>query len=105
MNIDSHSRDPSSAVMAADQSAALDGNAAAGAFAAGMGVDVTVANVTCALCGDTSPFAQKRAYIDGPGVTLRCRHCAQVLARVATTPYGTWLSLVGSACWHWTGST
>ena len=88
-----------------DYSRALDGNAAAGAFAAALGRDVTTADITCATCSDRSLFAQKRAYLDGPGATLRCPSCGQVLARLAATPHGTWLSLAGSASWRLTPST
>ena len=83
-----------------DHSRALDGNAAAGAFGAAFGRDVDTAHITCATCAGRSLFTQQHAYLDGPGTTLRCRDCGQVLARLATTPHGTWLSLSGSASWH-----
>ena len=88
-----------------DHSRALDGNAAAGAFAAALGRDIDTADITCASCGDRSLFTQKRAYLDGPGATLRCPRCGQVLARLATTPHGTWLSLAGSASWRLSPAT
>jgi hypothetical protein len=83
-----------------DQSNALDGSAAAGAFSAALGVDASVIDIVCAECGDQAPFAEQRAYVEGPGTTLCCRRCAGVIARVATTPAGTWLSLSGSASWR-----
>ena len=83
-----------------DHSRALDGNAAAGAFAAALGRDVDTAEITCGTCAARSAFAQQRAYLDGPGATLRCFSCSQVIARLATTPYGTWLSLAGSVSWR-----
>jgi hypothetical protein len=88
-----------------DGSRALDGNAAAGAFSAALGRDVDTADITCGACADRSPFTQKRAYLDGPGATLRCPRCGQVLARLATTPHGTWLSLAGSASWRMAPAT
>src|SRR3954451_15341465 len=83
-----------------DQSAALDGSAAAGAFSVALGVDASMIDVVCAECGDRAPFAEERAYLEGPGTTLCCRRCASVIGRVATTPAGTWLSLSGSESWR-----
>jgi hypothetical protein len=83
-----------------DHSRALDGNAATGAFAAVFGREVETAEITCATCADRSLFSEKRAYLDGPGATMRCPRCGHVLARLATTPHGTWLSLDGSASWR-----
>ncbi len=83
-----------------DQSKSLDGNAAAGAFSAALGVDASMIDIVCAGCGDRAPFAEERAYVEGPGTTLCCRRCASVIGRLATTPAGTWLSLSGSESWR-----
>jgi hypothetical protein len=83
-----------------DQSNALDGNAAAGAFSVALGVDPSMIDIVCAGCGYRAPFAEERAYLEGPGTTLCCRRCASVIGRVATTPAGTWLNLSGSDSWR-----
>jgi hypothetical protein len=83
-----------------DQSNSLDGNAAAGAFSAALGVDASMIDIVCAECGYRALFAEERAYLEGPGTTLCCRRCANVIGRVATTPAGTWLSLSGSESWR-----
>jgi hypothetical protein len=83
-----------------DQSNALDGNAAAGAFSVALGVDPSMIDIVCAGCGCRAPFAEERAYLEGPGTTLCCRRCASVIGRVATTPAGTWVSLSGSESWR-----
>jgi Family of unknown function (DUF6510) len=83
-----------------DQSDALDGSAAAGAFSSVFGVDATMINIICAECGHQAPFAEERAYLEGPGTTLCCQRCANVIGRLATTPAGTWLSLSGSESWR-----
>ena len=83
-----------------DQSKALDGNAAAGAFSVALGVDASMIDIVCAGCGYRAPFAEERAYLEGPGTTLCCRRCASVIGRVATTPAGTWVSLSGSESWR-----
>lgn len=83
-----------------DQSDALDGSAAAGAFGSAVGVDASMINIVCAECLHQAPFAEERAYMGGPGITLCCQRCASVIGRLATTPAGTWLSLSGSASWR-----
>jgi hypothetical protein len=83
-----------------DQSNALDGNAAAGAFSAALSVDASMIDIVCAGCGYRARFAEERAYVEGPGTTLCCRRCAGVIGRLATTPAGTWLSLSGSESWR-----
>ena len=87
-------------MFATDQSDALDGSAAAGAFSVALGSDASMIQIVCAHCGYSSPLAEERAYVDGPGATLRCARCALVVGRVATTPAGTWLSLAGSQSWR-----
>jgi hypothetical protein len=83
-----------------DQSRALDGSAAAGAFSAAIGLDPSMVTIVCDGCGHEAPFAEERAYIGGPGTTLCCGRCAHVIGRVATTPAGTWLNLSGSQSWR-----
>ena len=87
-------------VVELDQSNALDGSAAVGAFSVVLGVDASMIDIVCAECGYQAPFAEERAYLEGPGTTLCCRRCASVIGRVATTPAGTWLSLSGSESWR-----
>ena len=95
-----HAPDTPDAGVSFDYGRALDGNAAAGAFADALGQHVDTADIICATCSDRSLFAQKYAYLDGPGMTLRCPRCGQIIARLTVTPHGTWLSLAGSASWH-----
>jgi hypothetical protein len=92
--------DRGNSVVELDQTSALDGSAAAGAFSAALGVDASMIDIVCAECGYQAPLAEERAYLDGPGATLCCRRCAGVIGRVATTPAGTWLSLSGSESWR-----
>ncbi|MGN6250930.1 MAG: DUF6510 family protein [Marmoricola sp.] len=83
--------------------AALDGNAAAGAFAAVFGADVAAAVVQCAHCHRRDVVAQQVAYLGGPGVVLRCSGCDGVLARIVQAPTSWWLDLSGSASWQLPG--
>ena len=84
---------------AAESSAVLDGNAAAGEFAGILASDPTTVTVRCGSCGATQAVGQLQAYLGGPGTVLRCRECEAMVARVARTPRGTWLDVSGSSSW------
>jgi hypothetical protein len=74
----------------------VDGNAMAGLFAEAFGVDVTVAVITCAACGDAGRFAETTVHDRGPGAVARCRCCGAVVARLVRTPTDAWLDLRGA---------
>jgi hypothetical protein len=74
---------------------ALDGNAAAGVLSEIFATDLTVAVVTCAGCGSAHPLGELRAYLDAPGVVLRCTSCAAVEIRVVRGRDRIWLDLGG----------
>ena len=78
-----------------DHDHALDGNAAAGALAEVFGVEITVAVTTCATCGDARAVGELRAYMQAPGVVLRCTSCDAVQARMVRGPDRAWLDLRG----------
>jgi hypothetical protein len=82
-----------------DAAAALDGNAAAGAFAEAFGADMTATMMVCDHCGLRTALAEQQAYLLGPGVTLRCAGCGDVVARIVRTPAAIWLDLRGSTSW------
>jgi hypothetical protein len=86
--------------MSTTDPSALDGNAAAGAFTALFGTDVTTAVIICAHCGREDVFARHVAYVQGPGIILRCPGCTDVVARLVQTPDSTWLTLSGSTSWR-----
>ena len=73
----------------------LDGNATAGAMAEMFGTDMTDAMGTCRLCGHRAAVAEARAYVDGPGVVLRCADCETVLMRWATSRTAVWFEMPG----------
>jgi hypothetical protein len=76
---------------------ALDGNAAAGAFSELFGFDVTVAVTTCAGCGGRHAVAELRAYLQAPGIVLRCASCGAVQMRVVRAADRAWIDLHGVA--------
>jgi hypothetical protein len=74
---------------------ALDGNAAAGALADMFTAEMTTAVTTCASCGDTRPFGELRAYLDAPGLVMRCASCGAVQLRVVRAAQRVFLDLRG----------
>jgi hypothetical protein len=76
---------------------ARDGNAAAGDLMEVFGTDMTMSTGQCNSCGQRSTLAQTRAYLDGPGVVLRCPECDSVLLRLVRSPTRRWLDTSGLA--------
>ena len=75
--------------------AALDGNAVAGTLAEVFVVDMTVARTTCAMCEDTRPMAELRAFVRSAGTVLRCSSCGAAQVRMVRAPDRAWLDLQG----------
>jgi hypothetical protein len=59
--------------------AALDGNAIAGTLVAVFNRELTTALGACGSCGRRSLVAEFAVYLRGPGIVVRCRHCAGVV--------------------------
>jgi Family of unknown function (DUF6510) len=75
----------------------LDGNAAGGALQDVFSFDPTLALATCASCGTTRELGASLAYLDAPGVVLRCASCEAVLLRVVRSDARIWIELSGCA--------
>ncbi len=75
----------------------LDGNAAAGVLSEVFAMDVTAAIGRCAGCGRQGALGETVAYLQAPGVVLRCRGCDHVLVRVVTSPNRQWVDITGLA--------
>jgi hypothetical protein len=73
----------------------LDGNAAAGVLGDLFAFDVTMAVSTCAICGDARPVAELHAYMDAPGMVLRCASCGAAQLRLVRSGDRGWLDLRG----------
>lgn len=73
----------------------LDGNAAAGRLSDLFAFDVTMAVSTCASCRDARPVAELHAYMDAPGIVLRCASCGAAQLRLARSGDRAWLDLRG----------
>lgn len=74
----------------------LDGNAAAGALRDIFGAEMTAAPAECASCGNVAELGALDAWMDGPGIVLRCPVCGQVVIRIVDTPHGRYLDARGA---------
>jgi hypothetical protein len=57
----------------------VDGNALAGELSEVFSQEMTVARVACGGCGAVEQLGADHAYIQAPGMVLRCYHCDNVL--------------------------
>ena len=58
---------------------ALDGNAIAGALFEHFGHEMTMAELRCSHCKNTSLIAELRVYMKAPGAVARCPACNEVV--------------------------
>jgi hypothetical protein len=75
----------------------VDGNAVAGDMADLFGFEMTAAVHRCAHCGNVGQMGTLLAWTQGPGVTLRCCICRDVVMRIVRTPTRTLIDLSGAA--------
>ncbi|HVH54078.1 MAG TPA: DUF6510 family protein [Actinomycetota bacterium] len=68
----------------------VDGNAMGGTLSEVFAREMTPARMTCDGCGQMEPVGAEYAYLQAPGMVLRCSHCEQVLL-VVTRANGTYL--------------
>ena len=64
----------------------LDGNAVAGLLQEIFGEEMTAEPAECASCGNQAEVGTLLAFIQGPGIVLRCSACQQVVLRIVQTP-------------------
>jgi hypothetical protein len=79
---------------------ALDGNVAGGALSELFTPEMTSARTTCAACGDDRAIGELRAYVDAPGVVLRCATCGVVQIRVVRDDDRAWVDFRGVRVWQ-----
>lgn len=78
-----------------EMTGALDGNTAAGALTEVFVTEMTTAITTCATCGDSRPLGELSAYLQAPGLVLRCTSCRAVQLRLVRAADRAWLDLRG----------
>jgi hypothetical protein len=75
----------------------LDGNSAAGALSEVFALELTAARGCCAACGNVAFIAEAVAFVDAPGIVLRCRACSAELVVLVRADERYVLSLSGVA--------
>ncbi len=73
----------------------LDGNGAAGALSEVFALEVTAARGRCDSCGNVAALGEARAYVDAPGIVIRCRSCDEVLLVLVRGERRYWLGVPG----------
>jgi Family of unknown function (DUF6510) len=63
----------------------LDANATAGVLQEIFGVEMTASPTECANCGNEAEVGTLLAFIQGPGIVLRCSTCENVVIRIVQT--------------------
>ena len=79
-----------------DRALVLDGNAVGGLFDDIFGDDMTVSPTICVHCGRHGDLATLLAFVQAPGVVLRCPTCESVLIRIVQTPDAIYLDARGT---------
>ena len=80
-----------------DEPMMLDANAVAGDLAELFGFEMTATVHRCAHCGNVGRMGTLLAWTQGPGITLRCCICRDVVVRIVRTPSRTLIDVSGAA--------
>jgi hypothetical protein len=73
----------------------LDGNVAAGILSEIFALEVTGARGRCDGCGNVGALGEGRAFVEAPGVVIRCRACESVLLVLVHGDERYWLGVSG----------
>jgi phage FluMu protein Com len=76
----------------------LDGNAIGGLLREIFGMEMTMAEGTCASCGKVHAVGQVVVYMNAPGVVVRCPTCDQVQMRIVRGRGKFWIDMSGIRC-------
>jgi hypothetical protein len=74
----------------------LDGNAAAGVLHEIFGADMTALPGECGSCGNVADIGTTHAWMEGPGIVLRCSACDEVVIRIVETPDARYIDARGA---------
>lgn len=74
----------------------LDANAVAGVFQEIFGTEMTVAPTECAHCGTEGEIGTLLAFIQAPGIVLRCPSCENIVLRITQTPEAFYIDARGA---------
>ena len=79
------------------RSTMLDGNAAAGILSEIFALEMTSSSAECANCGRQGALGTLLAFMQAPGVVLRCPACEHIVLRIVQTPAAIHLEFRGAA--------
>jgi hypothetical protein len=68
-----------------DEELRLDGNAIAGKLGEVFVREMTSARIACEGCGNVESVGAEHAYVQAPGIVLRCTHCDSALLVMTRT--------------------
>jgi uncharacterized protein DUF6510 len=74
----------------------LDANATAGLLYEIFNTEMTAAPTECAHCGNEAEIGTLLAFVQGPGIVLRCSTCENVVLRIVQTPNAIFLDARGA---------
>ena len=74
----------------------LDGNAAAGILNEIFALEMTSNSVECAHCGRQGEMGSLLAFMQAPGIVLRCPGCENIILRIVQLPEDIYLDLRGA---------
>ena len=72
-------------------------NAAAGVLRRSSAPTMTAVPSQCAHCGNVAAVGTTRAWMEGPGIVLRCSICHEVVLRIVETPDARYVDARGAA--------
>jgi hypothetical protein len=75
----------------------LDGNAVAGVLQEIFALEVTASPTECEHCGYEGRVGSLLAFVQSPGLVLRCPACEHVVMRIVETPDAIYLDARGAA--------
>lgn len=78
------------------RSTMLDGNAAAGVLSEIFALEMTTSWLRCANCGREGEMGTLLAFMQAPGVVLRCPACEKIILRIVELPEAICLDLRGA---------
>jgi Zn finger protein HypA/HybF involved in hydrogenase expression len=74
----------------------LDGNGAGGMLQEVFSAEMTAAPTECANCGRTGEMGSLLAFVQAPGLVLRCPACESAMVRIVRTGEYTYLDARGA---------
>ncbi len=74
----------------------LDGNAVAGVLNEIFALEMTANPVECASCGHEGEMGTLLAFMQAPGIVLRCPACENIILRIVQTPDAFYLDFRGA---------